>query len=230
MDVCVGEQPKPIGSGAVMAFNKVFQKMFEYFGSHERIVTVHFENHEEDPLTCFGSLTVSCVRRWLEYCQLITVQVQKQALDQASQVEGFRKNRTLRIMKPTKRGFEAYENGQIITIQQGSSYYQKERKLGIGKPYTFWDKIEEIAEAIWVKHKIAMSRRAKWHPELKKFHLNNLLDKKTDEALNMLQAWASAKAFDWNINHKRNRRVKIFTRVPEGVEISLPTGQQRLFG
>lgn len=224
IDVCVGEEPKPISYGTLLYFNKAFNAMFEYFSEgHERIVTVHFENHPEDPLTTFGSLTISNVRRWLKYYQLVTVEEKKEPLPNP---DSFRKNRTLRIIKPTKRGFMAYENGVVIKVKHGSSYYQEEHKLGIGKPYSYWEKFESVAETIWKKQKIAMTRRGKWHPDLKDFYVSTLLDQKTKEALNKLEEWASAKAFDWNINHRKRPKIKVFA--PKS-DAELPKGQARLF-
>lgn len=225
MDVRVGKEPKPITTGVILKFNKVFNVMFEWFSNdHERILSVWWENHDEDPLSCFGSLTASNVRRWLKYYQLVTVEVEKQPL---AKPDGVRKNRTLRIVRPTKRGFQAYECGKILEVKAG--YSEQSYRIGIGKPYTYWSEIERIAEVIWEKNRIARTRRDKWYPDLREYYLDNLLDKKEDEALKMIHAWAFAKAFSWNINHRKHR-VKIFQPLPRGcVPLDLGEGQKRLF-
>lgn len=200
MDVRVGKKPNPLSIGTIMRLPKVFNRMFEWFHQeHPRIVTVHFESHEEDPLSCFGSLTVSQIRRWLAYYQLVTVEEVKEPLPEP---DDFRKNRIMRIMKPTKRGFYAYESGLLLEVKTGYKKYV----VGVGSPYTSWDEVFRVADAIWNKAKISASRQGKWYMELKKFHLENLLDKKTEEALSLIHSWASEKAWDWNTNHKRRRR------------------------
>ena len=222
MDVCVGERPKPVSRGALEDFNAVFLTMFEYFQGHERIVTVWHENHEEDPLARFGSLTVASVRRWLKYNQLVTVEKEKESLDEPNWRGSLHRNIT--IIRPTKRGQQAYEDGLVIKVDWGSEYHLESVSVGIGKPYPeSATKIYDVATDIWHKAKISMSRQGKWWSERRGYYLENLLDKKTDEALKMIHAWAGAKAWDWNVNHRRRRpRIKDQFYEP-------PKNQRRLF-
>lgn len=253
IDVCVGERPKGVSRGTLEEFNGVFLKMFEHFQSHKRIVTVFHDSHKEDPLTVFGSLTVSQVRKWLKYHQLVTVKKERETYEvkrkpcfgkfkqdtscsllskysswcadeedcikASSNPEEFEntKTRNINIIRPTKRGFLAYENGLVIQVDWGSPV-----QVGLGKPYPERArKLHDLAGLIWKKAKISQSRQAKWWSDLHQFCIG-LLGLKTDEASRRLHSWASAKAWEWNVNHRRRLGIK-------SACYSLPETQRRLF-
>jgi len=106
--------------------------MFKHFSAgNEEIVSIWMEHDADNPLSVFGDWTVSHVRRWLKFNQLITVEERKEPLEKP---DGFRKNRTLRIIRPTKIGFFAYEHGKLIEVDAGRDF-----RVGIGLSYSYWN-------------------------------------------------------------------------------------------
>ena len=230
MDLLIGEEPKPISYGSLYNFNKVFRAMFKWFSEgNEDIVSIWMESNPRDPLS-LSSLTISNVRRWLRYYQLITVKTVKEPLPEP---DGFRKNRTKRIIKPTKLGFIAYDQGKVLQVKAGSVSYNTAYKVGIGLAFSYWDKLESLGMELWKRERISQSRRWKWHSELREFFVYHLLDREAIEAKSLLHAWAFKKAADWNREHPRGRsrrksRILEPPRYLESGEVILENGQQIL--
>ena len=212
-EVTVGDKPKSVSWGTLEDFNKVFTAMFKYFSEgHEAVKTIWMEQCEAETLNVFSNLEIGQVRNWLKYYQLVTVEKIVEPLGKPIRLydDKLKTTRTEYIIKPTARGFYAYENCQVITVDVGTVQY----KVGIGKNMTYWDEVYGLAEAIWKKHQIAISRREKWYSELKEKYLKDCLDKYRVEATRIIGEWAADKAFQWNKAHKKGWRRKARIKNP----------------
>jgi len=223
-DLRVGQKPKPATYTALYEFNKAFLEMFSQFRSCEpgsrRVVMVWMESR--GPLSSFGSLTLTHLRNWLRYYQLVTVEKQVEPLPEPN---GPFKNRTKWIVEPTVRGWNAYENGMILELDCGVKTFS----LGIGKPYTTWERIFAIVSTVWNQQKIARSRQDQWYQEVKSLY-EQLLDKTSSQAERLARDWALEKALNWN--RKKKRIIKNAIKKPAKDvltgEIPLPKGQKTL--
>jgi len=218
-DLRVGERPKPASYGTLYDFNKVFLQMFNYFEQeHDAIEVIWLE---QTPLG-WGNLTLSQVRNWLKYHQLISVEKFKEPLPEPN---GPFKNRTKYILKPTKHGYQAYVNGWLIELDVANETF----KVGVGKPYPTWDALYGLATVVWQRHGISMSRQEKWFSELKEKYLS-MLDRAAEEAVKEIKEWSTHKAQKWN----RNRKVRVKPKIknpavnPVTGNVVLEKGQQTL--
>lgn len=187
------------------------------------IVGKEREEYTEEHDSCFGKFeepekreypmrTMACSRKY--YCH--EKELCKQKTTNADYEEPV-KTRNITIIKPTKRGRLAYENGQVIEVDWGNTPV----KIGIGQPYPvdIENKIFKQVYEIWNKKKIAQSRQGDWYSELRAFFLENLLAEYTGEAIAKTVNWANEKADDWNREHpKRRKGIKHFTILPENQE------------
>jgi len=220
-DVRVGQKPKPITTNALHDFNRAFLDIFQEFKAGKP-VAYSWLHPSSGPLEHFGSLTVTYLRNWLKYYQLVEAE---KIVERLEKPDGPWKNRTTWVLKPTVRGFNSYEMGAILEVDCGNRPVQ----LGIGKPYTTFDRMFGLATAVWQREKIARSRQGEWYRELVLF-CEELLDVPRNEAESKLTDWAYGKASDWN---RRKRRVvknsikKPAVNMATG-EILLPKGQKTL--
>jgi hypothetical protein len=184
IELQVGEKPPDLYSSTLLAFNDAFLRMFEAFEKNPKgraILTFHGKHEESMGLdgygeNSFGYLLLSKVWKTLAYNQMVTTKKQRESYEEYGQ----QKKRTLTIVEPTSLGIYVYENGQLLTVYQ--RWTEQEIKIGIGKPYTthreLWERIERMAKIGGV----AKTRIEKWRYEFKSYCVENLLDKKRDEA------------------------------------------------
>lgn len=220
-DVRVGQKPKPVTTNALHDFNRAFLEIFQEFKAGKP-VTYSWLHPGSGPLEHFGSLTVTHLRNWLKYYQLVDAE---KIVERLEKPDGPWKNRTTWLLKPTVRGFNAYEMGAIIEIDCGNM----DTRLGIGKPFTTFERMFSLATAVWNQQKIARSRQGEWYRELVAFY-EELLDVPGNEAEIKLRDWAYEKASDWNRRKKRivkNAIKKPAVNMATG-EILLPKGQKTL--
>lgn len=108
----------------------------------------------------------------------------------------------MHTVKPTQKGFEALEKGEVFDIGQSHS---DPHKVGVGKAYSSFIKSHKWLNDTYLANKVAQWRQAKWWGDFNRLYYDNL-DKTADEMQQILSKWLLERLA--SIPNRHNRLIK----------------------
>lgn len=152
METAVGPRPGALTPRIFTEFNQIFLAIYEEL-EQKKIIEYQAHNYESKGILRFGDFSLSKVRNWLAYHQLLSV---------AKIKEPDKKNKdkmiTICQLGPTKLGKQAYEDGVILEVDA----WQKGVGIGIGKMYPDFESLWNMCLAQAEVDGVAKSRRENW--------------------------------------------------------------------
>lgn len=179
IELGVGKKPPILSPNQLLDFNEIYLTMFNAFATKPRI-SLTYNNTEswdgqsvhldDGGLNKFGMLSVSRIRKNLEYFQLI----------KSHKEQSERKPKTRTILEPTKLGYEVLEQGRLFEMQ--ILWENSTANVGLGKPYPTFNEMWNKIEKMFLVAQIAKTRREKWFFEFREYYRKHLLSKQRPAA------------------------------------------------
>lgn len=171
----VGKPPKELYQGEANSFNDFFLTLYKHFEQHEQYSYVYGKYDWQDPIQRdFGLVKLSRAMKWLMYYGLLQHDEVKVFSEQEA------KKQTVHYLKPTPRGFQIVQQGQLFDVGG--------KMIGLGQAYPVFSEVRKWLDEQFTANKVAMWRQEKWSYEFNKLYYENL-DKTKDEFMMVLKRW-----------------------------------------
>jgi len=159
---------------------------FEYLGS----------NYNDEILKSYSSMQLTRISKWLAHFGLVQHHAEHVA---HTNPHDENKKVLMHTVKPTQKGFQVIEQGEIFDVGQSHS---GSHKVGVGKAYPSFVKCHKWLGDAYLSVKVAQWRQSKWWGEFNRFYYDNV-DRTADEMQRLLSRWLSEKLATIPARHTR---------------------------
>jgi len=193
----VGKLTSGLWAGETSNFNDVFMALYRYFETHSEYSFEYLgcSNYNDEIQRSYSSMQLTRISKWLAHFGL----VQHCAEHVAHTDPHDEKKVLMHTVKPTQKGRQVIEEGEIFDVGQSQS---DSHRVGVGKAYPSFAKSHKWLSDAYLSVKVAQWRQSKWWGEFNRFYYDNL-DRTADEMQRLLSKWLSEKLATIPARHNR---------------------------
>ena len=183
----VGKAPSGLWAGETSNANDVFMTFYRYFETHSEYTFEYLgSNYNDEILRSFSSMQLARIAKWLAHFGLVL-----HYAEHVTHVDPHDENKKvlMHTIKPTPKGYQVIENGEIFDIGQSHS---DSHKTGVGKAYPSCVKSRKWLNDAYLSNKVAQWRQEKWWSDFNRLYYDNL-EKTAEEMQRILSKWLMEK-------------------------------------